>query len=679
MRRGGIRRLRGAFLVVAVGVGVAVVASLRSRPPDEPNAPVADGSPRPASSPGTQRLDQVQHEVLKGDQAGLQVEAGEWVGKEGEDARLKGARISFGYVARGQRGRATITAREATLTPELPRAIFRGDVVMVTDDGFTLESDELIYRGDKQMARTDGPARFRRKDFSGSSTGFLYDAAADRLELDADVRIRMHDPDVPGLDIRADKGSYLREESQLKLVGNVVLDRADGSRLTAGAMKLELDEQMQARRAQFTDGFDLLSRSAGLFPGTQPGTSPSGPRELRGRRLDLWFGENKALKQAVAGPDAEMVLRPAPGGPPEVRRLKAETLTLDFSEDGRLTGLSGLQGSSLALEPIDRRAARVLITCRRFEAQVSPETGDPTSARFYRDVVFTRGSQRASAERAEYSADDDRLSLRDEPRLWDEARGTELLARDIDVVTRTGDIAARVNVRHVYKQQAGGPAGLLGAPGEATVITGQRFAWKSQAQVAQYMGGATLRAGQDLLEADELHIEQPEGGARKLSASGTVRSRMSARGTDQGKVGPPQVESRSDAMVYDEKKREVVYTGHVALTQGEIQVDSEQATLHLEAAGGGFERLVAGEPVRVRQGARVADGARVVYTPADGKVLLTGPEVVLKDPDRTARGRSVTFHLGDDLILIDGREETRTETIFQARPPAASPVPTKTP
>jgi lipopolysaccharide export system protein LptA len=81
----------------------------------------------------------------------------------------------------------------------------------------------------------------------------------------------------------------------------------------------------------------------------------------------------------------------------------------------------------------------------------------------------------------------------------------------------------------------------------------------------------------------------------------------------------------------------------------------------------------------VRQGARVADGARVVYTPADGKVLLTGPEVVLKDPDRTARGRSVTFHLGDDLILIDGREETRTETIFQGRPPAASPAPTKTP
>ena len=44
-----------------------------------------------------------------------------------------------------------------------------------------------------------------------------------------------------------------------------------------------------------------MSRSAGLFPGTQPGSSPSGPRELRGRKLDLWFGDNKALKQAVAG------------------------------------------------------------------------------------------------------------------------------------------------------------------------------------------------------------------------------------------------------------------------------------------------------------------------------------------------------------------------------------------
>lgn len=676
MRRGGLRRLRGAFLVVAVAVGVAVVASLRPRPEDP--GPTPGATPLAQSSPGTQRLDQVQHEVLKGEQSGIQVEAGEWVGKEGEDARLKGARVSFGYVARGQRGRGTISAREATVDPAQPRAIFRGDVVLVTDDGFRLESDHLVYRGDKQLARTEGPARFRRKDFSGSSTGFLYDAASDRLELDADVHIVMRDPDVPGLDVRGDRGVYAREEGQLRVVGNVVVDRADGSRLTAGVLKLDLNDALQVFRAQFSEGFELRARGGGFLPGGGAGRA-AGPRELRGRKLDLWFGENRALKQAIATQEAELVMEPAPGERPERRRLKAETLTLDFDASGQLAALAGLQGSSLALEPLARGAAPALITCRRFEAQISPETGEPTSAEFHRDVVFTRGSQRASGQRATFVAADDVLALRESPRLWDEVRGTELLARDIDVAPRGGDVAARGSVRHVYRQLEGGPAGLLGAPGEATVVTAQRFAWRARAQLAHYLEGATLRAGADLLEAEQIEIHQPEGGARRLVARGEVRSRMTPRGDGKG-TAPPQVEGKAREMVYDERKREVVYNGQVSLLQGEIQVEGEQATLQMEAAGGGFERLEAGEPVRVRQGQRVADGARVVYTPADGKVLLTGPEVVLKDPDRTARGRSVTFHVGDDLILIDGREETRTETVFSGRTaPPPAPTPTRSP
>jgi hypothetical protein len=32
-------------------------------------------------------------------------------------------------------------------------------------------------------------------------------------------------------------------------------------------------------------------------------------------------------------------------------------------------------------------------------------------------------------------------------------------------------------------------------------------------------------------------------------------------------------------------------------------------------------------------------------------------------------GRSLTFHVGDDRILVDGREEVRTESIFKRTPP----------
>jgi len=72
--------------------------------------------------------------------------------------------------------------------------------------------------------------------------------------------------------------------------------------------------------------------------------------------------------------------------------------------------------------------------------------------------------------------------------------------------------------------------------------------------------------------------------------------------------------------------------------------------------------IVAGEPIEVKQGERMATGRRGTYTPALETMLLVGDNVVLKDPTQEVKGRSLTFHVGDESIVIDGREEVRTET-----------------
>ena len=68
------------------------------------------------------------------------------------------------------------------------------------------------------------------------------------------------------------------------------------------------------------------------------------------------------------------------------------------------------------------------------------------------------------------------------------------------------------------------------------------------------------------------------------------------------------------------------------------------------------------------QGARKATGQRAVYTPAAKSILITGDKAEMKEDKQQIQGRSLTFYMGDDRILVDGREEARTETIFRKKP-----------
>jgi lipopolysaccharide transport protein LptA len=122
-------------------------------------------------------------------------------------------------------------------------------------------------------------------------------------------------------------------------------------------------------------------------------------------------------------------------------------------------------------------------------------------------------------------------------------------------------------------------------------------------------------------------------------------------------------------MVYEEAANRVVYTGSVEIHQGDIVTLSPQAVVTLTKDGGDVERLVAGEPVEVRQGVRRANGRQGTYTPANETLVLVGDPVVLLDVDRRAEGRTVTFEAGSDRIRVDGREEVRTEAIFKRKEP----------
>src|SRR5687767_8203569 len=199
--------IRAGLLVSMAGLAAVVTRSLTSHSqkprPSRSAAPTAEESPTTAT-----RMEGFTHFRVEHGETKFSIKARSYTGKEGEQLDLQGVEVQFTYMARGEPGTSTITADRATYTPEIQKAVFEGNVHVVTGDGFVLDTQSLIYRGDKNLSRSDAPVAFKRKDLAGTATGMVYDAGERRLELLADVVLKLQDPDDVPMDIKSAQASF---------------------------------------------------------------------------------------------------------------------------------------------------------------------------------------------------------------------------------------------------------------------------------------------------------------------------------------------------------------------------------------------------------------------------------------------------------------------------------------
>jgi len=668
-----VRRLRAALMALVLGVGAAVgINFLRSEPAGTATPPPS----APPEATRSARADRFEYKSFKGDKEGFILRAEKMAGQEQEDVRLQGVDLTFTYMAKGQPGTGRIVSDEALINPSQQKGNFQGHVVVTTAEGLELRTESLIYRGDKQLARTDAPVQFKRKDVSGTSTGMTYEAEVGRLELPADVVLRIQDEGNPATDIKSARATLVREEGTMRFEGGVVLTQGRDV-LKADRFEVDFGSDQTIYRARAIENV-VLDTDTGVMPGTAPIAGGSGPRHLTCRKLDLWLRPNRSLEQAVAAPDADLTLLPGPKDPPEKRRLQARALNFRFDEQGRLYELEGQKDSAFDTDPIPpARGVPRRLRCQSFLARVNAATGELKEVDFRRDVVFEQAPQKVTAEGASYDGASGVLTLRQGPELVDEEQGSRLKAGAIDVATRTGDLAARRDVRHILHRKGGGGQGLLMGADQPALVTSTLMFYTDATKTAVYQQNALLRSGRDEIRASEIRLQQnaPQGKWR-LEASGGVVSFLYPQ--RQGpKDGPKDaadkgrdtsaVEGRARELVYTEDGQKAVYKGEVSIRQGDIATRSPEATLNFSADGSTIQTLVAGDPVEVQQGARRASGARGTYTPQTETMLLVGPKVVLKDPTQEVEGRSLTFHVGDDRVLVDGQEQVRTLTVIRNR------------
>jgi LPS export ABC transporter protein LptC len=665
------RLLRGGLLVAAAAVTGSIAWTLR-RPPAPAPAPPAPLPAGLASGAPPTRMDDLVYRNLKGGHESFVLRAHQMAGREQEQVDLQVVNLRFGYVRDGQPGHGTIDADECLYFPAKQEARFQGHVKLVTEDGMQLESERLVYAGEAGNASSDRPVQFRRNELSGRAQRMDYEANAGRLNLDGEVFLRLEDRGQGAAEIESASATLLRQQGELQFQDDVRLRRG-GDTLTAEQLTLYGQEDEIERMAAV--GKVHLRATSDTLPGLgAPGPATAskrpGPRDLHCHRLDVKWRSDHSLENAAARENAVLVVLPAPGEASERRTLKGSTLAFRWDEQGRITELQGQKDVEFVGEPLppDTASPRRLKS-RNLVAALDPESGAVTSAEFNKDVEFERGMQKARGGHAEYSAREGVLQLQEEPSLIDTEQASRLEAETIELLTQSSDARARYAVRHTIEKRAGNAGTFPGAADDTTVITSRLFDYDSKTKTARYREGALLRSGKNELRAAEIRRIDAVEGQRRLEAQGDVVTLLRTK-PNPGEPEQAPLDGRSQELYYDEAKHEILYKGDAVLVQSEVRTKSPQAKLTLSEDGSELQRLEAWDPVELRQGTRISHGQKGVYTPGDKTIVVTGDKVDIKDEaqQQTAQGRKLTFYVGDDRILVDGREETRTETTMRRKP-----------
>ena len=204
--------------------------------------------------------------------------------------------------------------------------------------------------------------------------------------------------------------------------------------------------------------------------------------------------------------------------------------------------------------------------------------------------------------------------------------------------------------------------------------------YDNDARQVTYGGEVRMWQGNTSFEGETISIDHATGG---LSIGGPARTTIQLVRIDE-ETGE-NVVSRTDAtagsFVYDDAARHAVYEGGAVLRSDHGDLAAEKIEVFLQPDGRTLDRFVATGAVQLRLAARWATGETLVYHEAEGRYEMEGAPVEIveeAEPDdesaeaepaepsepvcRSTRGLALTFYRGSDVVAVDGRERSRTET-----------------
>jgi len=520
--------------------------------------------------------------------------------------------------------------------------------------------------------------------------------------------------------------------SQAYLTGAVRIQNATASdRYEAQAERLELF---------FTNPDHALGQvewKGGVRMVVTPGDPEADTRVIASEAVEMFMkpnGEELSIARTLAPGRLELLPKPAPAQAVSNtgrRTLTADRMVMEFGDDNQLRLLNAEKAVRLESEVRPRREAGdrrpeagVEAGGRRLEAggppgntaqaRASPAlrvtTSDHLAARFDSDeelesveqtgnVRFVEGERQGTAERALYTADDEKTVLTGgpakNPEVWDSHTRTSARRITLDQINDTGIAEQEVRSTHVPEEKTGKTATTGPLTGKEPVhAIASRMESSGRGAVTRYEsapGGPRVRLwqNQDVVEARSVVIEREQ---QRMTAQGEVATVFSERAgappqaAPQGPRPPAQAAGQShqggpprpifvtaDSLVYTDNDRRAHYQGRVVLRRQESVLRSVALDAFLAPAEevkpgeSRLERAMARGAVRIDEssarGVRRAAAEIAEYLAAEDKMALSGGEPYIFDEQRGyTRGRQLTYYTRDDRIFVHGDGVARTIT-----------------
>ena len=197
-----------------------------------------------------------------------------------------------------------------------------------------------------------------------------------------------------------------------------------------------------------------------------------------------------------------------------------------------------------------------------------------------------------------------------------------------------------------------------------------------------YGGQVRMWQGNTSFEGETITIDHATGG---LSVSGSARTTIQIVRIDAetGESVVARTDATAGSFAYDDELRHALYEGAAVLRSDHGDLAAEKIEVFLQADGRTLDRLAATGAVQLRLDDRWATGETLVYHEAEGRYEMEGAPVEIVEevePDdsaeaepvepvepaepvcRSTRGLALTFYRASDVVAVDGRERSRTET-----------------
>jgi lipopolysaccharide export system protein LptA len=190
----------------------------------------------------------------------------------------------------------------------------------------------------------------------------------------------------------------------------------------------------------------------------------------------------------------------------------------------------------------------------------------------------------------------------------------------------------------------------------------ERVEYDRAADVALYTGGARGIQGQNRIEAERIRLHQ---GKSELSAEEGVRTTLLQTTTE----GDPELTvTQAQSFGYKSEEGALRYRGGVSMKSKEMTLKSGAVDVLLEGEDRTVREIQADGEVSIETPDGKAAGDHAKYLPKEKSMTVHGRIATLENAGKLTQGKQLTFFLGDDRIIVDGREQARTKTTYSSKP-----------